>query len=79
MERQRTKLFKKAKITIAPWPKYWPELNPQERVWAGSEPELRKSEDGDDRDTLECGVTGFCREIRSGGFDHHRNRMWHNP
>ena len=38
--------FKKAKITVEPWPKYSPELNPQEHVWAGAEPELRKSEDG---------------------------------
>ena len=31
---------------LAKWAPSSPELNPQEHVWAGAEPELRKSEDG---------------------------------
>lgn len=41
--------YKKARITIEPaWPKYSPELNPQEHVWTRAEPELRRLEDGDE-------------------------------
>ena len=35
--------FRLMNITIPPgWPKYSPDLNPQENVWAWTEPELRK-------------------------------------
>jgi hypothetical protein len=37
--------FQLKNITILPgWPKYSPDLNPQENVWALAEPELRKRE-----------------------------------
>ena len=46
--------YKKAGITIlAGWPKYSPDLNPQENVWAWAEPHLRKLEkNGDTFDTF---------------------------
>jgi hypothetical protein len=40
--------YRKAKITTEPWPKYSPDLNPQEQVWAWAEPQLRRLETGTD-------------------------------
>ena len=41
--------FRLMNITILPgWPKYSPDLNPQENVWAWTEPELRKREKATD-------------------------------
>ena len=41
--------FRLMNITILPgWPKYSPDLNPQENVWAWAEPELRKREKATD-------------------------------
>ena len=36
-------------VTVLPgWPKYSPDLNPQENVWAWAEPELRRREKATD-------------------------------
>ena len=52
--------FKALKIKCLPdWPKYSPELNPQENVWSWSEPELRKQEH--DRDSF----SDFQRKVVS--------------
>ena len=40
--------YKAANITIEAWPKYSPDLNPQEQVWAWAEPQLRRLETGRD-------------------------------
>lgn len=41
--------FRAANITVlAGWPKYSPDLNPQENVWSRAEPELRKTEKGNE-------------------------------
>ena len=43
------KALKAASISILPgWPKYSPDLNPQEHVWAWAEPHLRTLETGRD-------------------------------
>lgn len=41
--------YRKASITIEGWPKYSPDLNPQEQVWSWAEPALRRLETGTDR------------------------------
>jgi len=44
--------YREAGITTLPgWPKYTPDLNPQENVWAQAEPKLRELESG--RDSFE--------------------------
>ena len=40
--------YRMASITTEAWPKYSPDLNPQEQVWAWSEPQLRRLETGTD-------------------------------
>jgi hypothetical protein len=40
--------YRDAKITTGPWPKYSPDLNPQEQVWSWAEPQLRRLETGAD-------------------------------
>ena len=40
--------YTRAVITTEPWPKYAPDLNPQEQVWAWAEPKLRRLETGTD-------------------------------
>ena len=40
--------YREAKITTEPWPKYSPDLNPQEQVWSWAEPQLRRLETGAD-------------------------------
>ena len=41
--------YREWNITVEPhWPKYSPDLNPQENVWSRAEPDLRELEDGYD-------------------------------
>ena len=40
--------YKRGSITTEAWPKYSPDLNPQEQVWAWAEPQLRRLESGSD-------------------------------
>ena len=40
--------YTRAGITTEAWPKYSPDLNPQEQVWAWAEPKLRSLETGTD-------------------------------
>jgi hypothetical protein len=40
--------YKAANITTEAWPKYSPDLNPQEHVWSWAGPELRRLETGKD-------------------------------
>ena len=41
--------YREANITVEPgWPKYSPDLNPQEHVWSAAEPALRKMEKGNE-------------------------------
>jgi transposase len=40
--------YTRAGITTEAWPKYSPDLNPQEQVWAWAEPKLRRLETGTD-------------------------------
>ena len=43
--------LKRCRITLEPWPKYSPDMNPQENVWKWAEDNLRKRETG--RETFE--------------------------
>mgnify|MGYP002176299488 CR=1 FL=1 len=56
-------------LTVLPsWPKYSPDLNPQEIVWAWAEERLREKEaDGDSFDAFKKRAVAACRAYPHAG------------
>ena len=53
-------------ITVLPgWPKYSPDINPQENVWKGAEVGLRKLEDEDGDESFEAFQKNVLKAVKS--------------
>ena len=61
--------MKEVGLAVLPsWPKYSPDLNPQENVWAWAEERLREKEaDGDSFETFKKRVVTACRAYPHAG------------